>query len=262
MLGKLLKYEIKSMGRLLLPLYAVLLVTSVALGMIFQVQLSNNPLVNLILRRFQPIVIVIFVVIAILTGIVMAMLLIQRFYKNLLGQEGYLMFTLPVTTAQNIWSKALTSLIWIVLGIITGALCGLIMISLSMDLGDFLKQLSEVWKEAMYLIGDGRSVATAIMIVVTMLIGILQNIMMVYAGFAIGHQWNDHRILGSVIAYIAFMLIEIFIIQIPFVENVLDTLTSNSALGDMIWVSILEAVRCAIFYGITWFLLDKRLNLE
>ena len=39
---------------------------------------------------------------------------IQRFYKNLLGSEGYLMFTLPVSTTANILSKAITAFIWII----------------------------------------------------------------------------------------------------------------------------------------------------
>ena len=34
---------------------------------------------------------------------------IQRFYKGLLGQEGYLMFTLPVKNWQLVFSKALVS---------------------------------------------------------------------------------------------------------------------------------------------------------
>ena len=39
-------------------------------------------------------------------------LLVERFYHNLLGNEGYLMFALPVSTSEHIIAKILTALIW------------------------------------------------------------------------------------------------------------------------------------------------------
>ena len=41
--------------------------------------------------------------------------IVQRFYKGLLGDEGYLMQTLPVTADQLLWSKLLISSLWSVL---------------------------------------------------------------------------------------------------------------------------------------------------
>ena len=38
--------------------------------------------------------------------VITLILTIQRFYKNLLTDEGYLMFTLPVSTGRLIWSQA------------------------------------------------------------------------------------------------------------------------------------------------------------
>lgn len=45
-------------------------------------------------------------------GIFVLVFIIDRFYKGLLGNEGYLMFTLPVTSTAHIASKALTSMIF------------------------------------------------------------------------------------------------------------------------------------------------------
>ena len=49
-----------------------------------------------------------------LIGIFVATMLItiQRFYKSLLGDEGYLMFTLPVRPWQLITSKLIVSALW------------------------------------------------------------------------------------------------------------------------------------------------------
>ena len=45
-------------------------------------------------------------------------LIFSRYYKNLYGQEGYLMFTLPVKSSQILLSKILVSFVWIILSYI------------------------------------------------------------------------------------------------------------------------------------------------
>src|SRR5699024_3526845 len=101
---KLLKYEWKACARICLPMYAALLLLSVVtrVMMVEQVQelLYGIPSV-LIAMLYLAMIVAVFVVTAII--------LIQRFYKNLLGDEGYLMFTLPVTVGQHIWSKLIVS---------------------------------------------------------------------------------------------------------------------------------------------------------
>ncbi|MEI3280961.1 MAG: hypothetical protein V8R46_09675 [Eubacterium ramulus] len=49
--------------------------------------------------------------------IVTIVMVLQRFYKNLLKGEGYLMHTLPVPTWMLVASKVISSLIWILLSI-------------------------------------------------------------------------------------------------------------------------------------------------
>lgn len=51
-------------------------------------------------------------------GVLTIVVTIQRFRKNLLGDEGYLMFTLPVSTSSLILSKCITALIYAVLSFI------------------------------------------------------------------------------------------------------------------------------------------------
>lgn len=38
--------------------------------------------------------------------------LVVRYYRNLYGDEGYLMNTMPVTPAQNIWAKLISAFLW------------------------------------------------------------------------------------------------------------------------------------------------------
>ena len=113
MLGKLLKYELKAMGRIILPLYLVLIL---AAGL-FAVNIKLNDKTQTLsgfMNILSIITTILFVACIFVVVIVMIFLVVQRFYKNLLGQEGYLMFTLPASTLEHILSKMLSSMIWIV----------------------------------------------------------------------------------------------------------------------------------------------------
>ena len=40
--------------------------------------------------------------------------MLQRFYQNLLGTRGYIMFTLPASVHQQVWSKLIVSAVWFI----------------------------------------------------------------------------------------------------------------------------------------------------
>ena len=111
MLRKLLKHEFRATGRIMLPMYLILLVTAVG---------SNLAGRGMLDSRFDILNILgVLIVIAFGTAITGACLLafvlmIQRFYKNLLQDEGYVMLTLPVSIHQHIWSKLIVSSVWFI----------------------------------------------------------------------------------------------------------------------------------------------------
>ena len=112
MLSKLLRHEFRATGRILLPLYLLLFVTA---GM-FHVSmlLRDNERIgdDWAAKVFSIVSISAFCVAIIGISILAVALMIYRFYKNLMTDEGYLMFTLPVTTHQIIISKLIVPLVW------------------------------------------------------------------------------------------------------------------------------------------------------
>ena len=52
--------------------------------------------------------------------------IIQRFSKTMLGPEGYLMHTLPVSTTVHIFSKLITAMVIVVAGFLVGTISMLI----------------------------------------------------------------------------------------------------------------------------------------
>ncbi len=275
MLGKLIKYEMRAMGRIMLPIYALLLVSSAAVSAYVHMSLGSNALVDSVLERFGFIVVMLFVFIAIAATVMMGVLVIQRFYKNLLGAEGYLMFTLPATTAQNIISKAITALIWILLGGVAGSLGGVIVI-----FGGDLADISEFWTElgeaagmVLDYIGRGSKGLGALLLVLMILLSLILLLIRVYAAFAIGHLWNGHGILGGVIVYAVFEVIESLGRHFLKLGSEASLIVSDSLYGTGSTVNasdfgqtiislLISAALIGIYYAVTWYVLDRRLNLE
>ena len=113
MLGKLMKYDMRSGFRK----FALIWIGLAALGVIngFTVKYvldgeKQNQLVNFFLGVLP---MMLLVALYVAMGIFVLVFIVERFYKGLLGDEGYLMFTLPVTTSAHIGSKLLTGMIYV-----------------------------------------------------------------------------------------------------------------------------------------------------
>ena len=98
MLSKLMKYEFKATGRTLLPLYGALLGFALINRILFRGSLDET-----INETFGTIGNIANFISVFAYGCTMAavfvvtfFVIVQRFYKNILGDEGYLMNTLPV----------------------------------------------------------------------------------------------------------------------------------------------------------------------
>ena len=100
-----MKYELKATTRIFLPLFAAALLSA----------LINRVIMLLSPGSWQaPAVISMTLYVIILIGmfVMTFIVLIQRFYKNLLSEEGYLMHTLPVNPRVHITGKLLITSLW------------------------------------------------------------------------------------------------------------------------------------------------------
>ena len=108
MLGKLMKYEFKATARIFLPMFAALLVVSLVSRIFITLRVETPMAIGIALS----------VIMIIAVCVITLIITLQRFYKNLLTNEGYLMFTLPVKTDSIIWSKMIVATIWSILSLI------------------------------------------------------------------------------------------------------------------------------------------------
>lgn len=261
MLGKLLKYELKVSARYFFPIYLAVILMSIFTG------LSNYTNI-LIVRGISTIILVgLFISLLVLTIIVMVL----RFKKNLLDEEGYLTFTLPVTSKIIIISKCISSYIYAL------ATFGLTLIAFStmikiIGVDKFLSvTLFEFYSNIFNLMRDNLFDFNLLLLLITL--NYIYFILLVYFVLSLGQLpiFNKNR---NITAFVSYFVINRLIsiikeavgIFIPVLksERIFDVFAYNHFYENpaiwacVIWVTVLVIL---FFYG-TSYILENKLNLE
>ena len=277
MLGKLIKHELRGSGRTMLPFILVSLFLSVMAGLSMRA-MEHQQDYSWFSILFG-IVIFLFVAGLMAVCIMSVVVVINRFRQNLLGDEGYLMFTLPVSVDQHIWEKLIVSAIWFLATALTCMLA--VMLMLLCNINTF-----EIdWSEVGYVMGElGRMmrefgilhlVGYCLELLAIFFVGSCVSCLTFYCAMAIGYSFSNRKVLLSILAFfgidILFSILQSSLIMllnaIPGVERFLENLDLSrvNAAGSMhivllCWVLYL-AIHAAVLYIPTRLLLKKKLNL-
>lgn len=269
MLGKLIKHEFRATGRILLPALAVLLVLTVMAG--FSIKSLEMSSVPELLEIIFVIILMAFVIGIIAVWVMTVWLMISRFYNNLLGDEGYLMLTLPASVHSHIWAKIIVSLIWfLVVGIVVTALIFGLVISLTVsDFAQFLRgfpEFKEVWQfiRQAFDYKAGKMFLFAVEFAAIVFFGAVAACLQFYAAMAIGQSFANRKLLCSVIAYVVLSFVISFLTSGVGINMEL-AVYSSEALSFM-WhlmhsTLIVSFACCVLLYLITAVFLKKKLNL-
>ena len=275
MLGKLLKHEFKATARTMLPMFGVVLVLSVLANLSFtRIADTDSGALDILFGLF----IVAFFLGLFTMGVMAMVVMIQRFYKNVLGDEGYLTLTLPVNVHEIVWSKLIVSFVWfLATGLIAiGAVFIAVFTLTYTELGEMFQNMPS-FGEMLRLFFEKTSITPlqltgaiaqfAAMIILSSLTTCLHF----YAAMALGHSFSNNKVLLSVVFFIAISFVFSFVSSLLgiFVEGLAMTVTveaGNSvmttlqelSLGSMIY-TLIEGV---ILYLLTTYCLKHRLNLS
>lgn len=273
MLTKLIRYEFRATRRMFIPAFLVVLVLSIANGISLQFCTENMSLPSGLLLTIY--------ILSLFSVCVLAFVyMIERFYTNLLGDEGYLMFTLPARPSQLIWSKCIVSSIWFIL---TGIVCSISLVlmvtvlaaadgSFSMFFQGLHYGLQAIFQ---FNINPLYFILCAVELFVLSVVYIVNFNMHIYACLSIGSLSNKHRLLVAFLAYLAFgviqqILVILFsglsgILHIPMysITNWMNTVNPSTAFQfSMLSAFILVIITTAVYFIITNYILSKRLNLQ
>lgn len=146
MLGKLMKYDLRSGIRTFALIWIGLALLGAINGLTIRFVLAGDTQSGLVSFVFGVLPMILLVALYVAMGIFVLVFIIDRFYKGLLGNEGYLMFTLPVTSAAHIASKALTSMIFSVASAIVALLSGVLLMAVLTPLN--FSDVAQAFQEA------------------------------------------------------------------------------------------------------------------
>ena len=210
MLKQLLKYEFKATKRLYFGLYLALALLSVVLGVTFRQEHALAHSTSF--QNLQVILMIVYVSVILAIAVLCFVNTIQRFYQNLLGREGYLMHTLPVTETQLILSKLLTSMVWVLCSGLVGVVCITVMVSIGVLDAEVLGTLSwDRWKQLWQMLYEEIGPEFWVAMVWTILINLARLaslILCVYAACMIAHQFKKQTMVAGILAFIGLNVVE------------------------------------------------------
>lgn len=267
MLGKLIKHEYKATSRNFWLLYLLFLLITVFNKIFLEINISNNQF----LRLFQDIFMFTYIIMCMSLFILTLVFLVMRFYKNMLGDEGYLMFTLPVKTWQHLVSKLILCTLWCFLSVICFVISIFILVSGHGELTLMFKEILAFWDYVILSFGN-RIYFTISLYLVLFFLSHIFSWLMTYLSLGIGQLFNQHKILASIGAYfILYTLIQIVtgtVLSINFSPQ--DMIDNNTfveeifrSLNSFALISIaLTAIGNVVLFLSATSILDKKLNLE
>lgn len=271
MLGKLLKYELKATSRVFVPLYIAILVVSIVNGLSLNLEIFN----------IQGLATIILMCLFISLFVITIVVTIQRFNKNLLKDEGYLMFTLPVSSKYLVLSKYLTSLIWTFLSFIVALLSFTIIFTIA-TYGDFnysyfINEFNLLFSNISNILGTtilSEFFKIVLLIILLIIISYTIFIFNVYLSLSIGQLpiFNRFRNISSFIGFLVINLLISYVqnivdnafVNIEAIDNInyaINSVTSIVSKGLNIAIVINLIIILVLFFATTY-ILDKKLNLE
>ena len=247
MLAKLIKLDLRFAYKQFLAMAALLLV----MGLVI-------PYMDVNIARFGiPLIsAIIFAVIRVLC----IRLVVQHFQRNLYGNEGYLMFSLPVKASQLLLSKVVTTLIWFNLMVLAALGLVLLLLRENVPLLQIVERLF-TWD----VVREGLRVLFWINInVLPVVLAIFMGISLATVAVRnrkLGRFWGAVAMVGGITLFVwsttklgGWQYLDI---------GVGEQALLSISLAASEWVNLAaSAMFCAIFFGLTTHIMRRRLNLD
>lgn len=262
MLSKLLKYDIKNISKIMLPIYiGLLLISLLSRGAYFvadKIEVLEIPYIFIFTISILAILLLPFATIII--GCI-------KFYNNLIKDEGYLMNTLPVKKSSLILSKLISSTIMIILSLIISLIATCIgMLGVYFTTKNIMNLLNmlDIFRYINNLF--------IVLLILSVLITIILNQLLVYLAITLGQRHNKNKGVMSfvyvIVIYYLSQIITSVILVIPMYisKNITDLMKNNppiDILNIYIFISlVINIIISTVYFIISKNNLEKNLNLD
>ena len=261
MLGKLLKYEFKSLMNNLGVLYLVWLSLTLITAVLPKASKYTSEFVENLLYVVWAI--------SFIAAIIMTLVVVidRRFYKNFYGAEGYFTLSLPVKTSTHIWSKVIASTVWMVITAFVGIFIMMI-VSIATNGPDSYHQIKIFMNER-----PAAARAIIIFLFEVLLLGVVyisRFLLKTLACINLSVQFSSFKSLLQGVFFVVLTIAEVYA-AIVVIGHLCGDFALNLAVnGNQIRIAqygvggiiLLQVVECAIYFLASNYLMKNRLNLE
>ena len=278
MFVKGMKYEIRSVARIVLPMLIIFLCAAMLMSLGFMLDgrvlhfsekasEGDSLLSSLFVMAEMALVMGTFLLVVVI-NITVYILIVYRFYTSFFTDEGYLTFTLPLTIDCHLMIKIVSMFFWTVISAVTTLVGGVIIFGgLHVGYGEFSEGVSIGISELLRSIfaqSESYAGAQVVLSILALLMSLIFQSMLIYLAVALGCMlFKKHRLVGSVISIYAVNRIYSFIFTISMLIS--SEIGMTSAVAYLITMGFMIAVASAGIVGAYMgmrYILQKKLNLE
>ena len=278
MLGKLLKYDVKALSRVLVPVHIAALAVGLGAAACFfgadtidssfgGWSSSSGYAASILVMLAMTGAFCLFALF--MASAATLFTIVHRFYKNLFTDEGYLTLTLPVTANQHIASKVIAALIWLLVdAVVVGACAYLASIAAMGFSGDFDDTIPYYMLMSSYGFSSIESFASFALSVATASLQVLTMVLTAYAAFALGSALAaKHKVAAGIGLFFALswaaglvhsiksvMLATTIVYDMSYNYQAANMLSSGVTL-------VLYLVTSIVFYAVCVYVIDRKTNL-
>ncbi len=258
-LGKVFKYEFLNSYRVLLPIYAAVLVVALLAGVFILGPEIKNEFIDAASSTapswFKGLLGFLCVVVYIASFAVTLVYLEKRFKHGMLGDEAYLNMSLPVTVGEHVWGRALVAFVWSLIYTVIIALSVILLFIRVLD-SETIGYIIDA------LMDEDFSISFMFAMICFGISGFLLIVMFCYVVNAISHLAKKHRKLIEVVVAV-LLIILVGHLGYSWIDSMAYNIGTTAEAASVIWlVDLMNVVYAVVFGVVTQLILQFRMNLE
>lgn len=273
MLGKLLKHELFATGKILLPLNILLILATLFGKVLISLSVFPKGELSPISSVILVLLLTVYILILIALSVITTIYIVVRYYKTMFSREGYLTFTLPVSTNSILNAKTIVSSFWYFITTCNTVISVLLLLSGVIKKADQANTLNYDVLEEKFFHTFGLHPSTIwIMLLILAIISSIYAVLYIFMCINIGQLFTKHRIIAAVLTYVVInVILQIISFVITF-SGQMTLLNSSSAESPkaifhyletlVVSMGIMYVVLCIIFYVVSSYILSKKVNIE
>ena len=279
MLGKILKYDMKTMSRFAIPMYIASGIISIICCAILFFSLhtinSSNPttdqgVAGLVAAAMTSVGFYMIGIVAIaVISIVVTVMTIVRYYKSLFTDEGYLNMVLPVTTATMFNAKMLSTVIWALISSACASLCILVaaIVPIALYNPETLTGVFEIINQLLGSFASDLPELTVVTVLESINSGLyfIESIFIVLTSITLGCViFRRAKVFASIGLYFGITLAqEVLVGMFRLITTLVFALRdSSSAISSSIFNLALTVAITVLMYYTGYYVLSRRFNIE